>query len=265
MTSTARHRQESRRHRNFRCRSPWHAVEAGRRARRPPGPVRAAGPRRSGPRRRHQHGGDDLAVAGAAAEHAAQAHPSPPLRRAWDSARAARLRPSAGPACRCRIGPRHAPGTPPAGSTDCHRRGLRRCAPGVQPRRQPAPGRRKPAHRPRAPCRRRNRRRRSRPWCRSGAGRSRSSVASRAIGAVRSATSRPLTSKRSGTALMPPPSPAMESRPRVRPQRPASGRPAHAQRQAGIRPNHGRRRAGRVRRDKRARRRRRRGCRAGGR
>ena len=83
---------------------------------------------------------------------------------------------------------------------------------------------------------------------------SRSSVDSRAHGAVRQRHLSPLTSSGAGRRSCRHRRPRW-TRPRVRPQRPASGRPAHAQRQAGIRLNRAHRRSARVPRDKRARRR----------
>ncbi len=113
------------------------------------------------------HRRDDLAVAGAAAEHAAQRLLDFCFDR-LDSFRAARCRHQhAGRAdaalrravleeCAC-----SADSLPLARpSTVRHR------APALRP---PASGRRRPVPRRAAPCRRRNRRRRSRPWCRSAA------------------------------------------------------------------------------------------------
>ena len=65
------------------------------------------------------HRGDDLAVAGAAAEHAAQRVLRSRPRSGAGCGREARLPPPAGPACRCRIAPRHARGTRPAAPTAC--------------------------------------------------------------------------------------------------------------------------------------------------
>ena len=92
----------------------------------------SAGRRRGGQRCRRIHDGiDDLAVAGAAAEHAAQRILDLAARRPRRLAPRAPGRPSACPACRCRTAPRHGRGTTSAGrrACRCRRPGPRRSRP----------------------------------------------------------------------------------------------------------------------------------------
>ena len=75
------------------------------------------------------HRRDDLAVAGAAAEHAAERVLDLGFGRLRIAFEQRRRRRPAGLACRCRIAPRHARGRRPAAPTACRWRDLRRSAP----------------------------------------------------------------------------------------------------------------------------------------
>ena len=192
---------------------------------------------RGGMARGVQHGLDDLAVAGAAAEHAAQriAHVlfagrgisfeqrrgrNQEARRA-DAALRGAMREEGGLQRR-----QFAVG-----------RVLRRCAPRGPQRRLSEPGRRRPARRRAGRCRRRNRRRRSRSWCRSGRARRAAPTTAAVTGGTLTETAAPLTSKPvvARSRLMPRgPGPTVLSRPIQRPPTARATR-SRAPRQAGIR------------------------------
>ena len=116
------HWPAGRRRRSARCRAPWPARRAGRRVRRPHGRRLDAAPGR--PRRADsEHRLDDLAVAGATAQHAGRAHRAPQPRSAADSHAAAPRRSSACRACRHRTAPRRGRRTPAAAPRACRRHG----------------------------------------------------------------------------------------------------------------------------------------------
>jgi hypothetical protein len=134
---------------------------------------------------RRDHRGDDAAIAGAAAEDAAQRRFHLALRGRGGCGPEARPPSAACPACRCRIAPRRGAG----------RLARRRVSSGVFAldrrdlgARDPAAGvRQAQTARPStAPCRPRNRPRRSRPWCRPCP-----AVRAASATAVRSAAPRP--------------------------------------------------------------------------
>ena len=113
-------RRGQRRRRSARCRRPWPAVEPWRRGRRPRRP--AAGPRRRVGGAGVADGGDDLAVAGAAAEDAAERVRDLGLARARRCGRGGRVRPSACRACRCRTARRRGEEGAPAAGASARRR-----------------------------------------------------------------------------------------------------------------------------------------------
>ena len=113
------------RRRRRRCRRPWRGRRGGGGG--APTAAPAAGGAGAAAAAASHDGGDDLAVAGAAAEDAAEGLADLGFARGSACGRGARWRPSACPGCRCRTAPRRGGGRRLAGATGAvGRRGLRR-------------------------------------------------------------------------------------------------------------------------------------------